>query len=327
VNMGGAYEAMARYEISLGLYPAFSLEKASAGYEKAIQINPKDALYFNHLGDVHRARGGWEIDSGQNPSTSLENAARYYLQSADLNQKSGLPENGLGITYVEQARYKRLRGMNPASALTEAGQHFRKAIQIRTDDWHPYLFLARGYEIQAQYDIDEGRDPSVGLKEAALALEKILAVNPRECAKGQASLELTAARWEVRKGRSPKAHLEAGAQAIRKARNMDPDDPGLILLQAQGYRWEAEGLILLKKPAGEVLREGMTLVDRYLKARPDEAGALCLKGILTCGLFGEERDPRRKNELKNQARALLEKALYLNSNLKLEAEAYLKHLR
>ncbi|RLE29177.1 hypothetical protein DRJ27_05000, partial [Candidatus Acetothermia bacterium] len=105
----GAHNGLGIVYSELGRY-----EDAIAEYERAIELDPKDALPHNGLGNVDDELG------------RHEDAIAEYERAIELDPKYAAPHNGLGNVYYELGRHD------------EAIQAYQKAIELDPKYAYPY---------------------------------------------------------------------------------------------------------------------------------------------------------------------------------------------
>jgi len=103
-------------------------DEAIAAYQRAIQLDPKVAAPHNGLGNVYRALGNYD------------EALAAYQRAIQLDPKDALPHNGLGNVYDDLDRYD------------EALAAYQRAIQLDPKDAYPHNGLGNVYRALGRYD-------------------------------------------------------------------------------------------------------------------------------------------------------------------------------
>jgi tetratricopeptide (TPR) repeat protein len=149
-GLGNVYDELGRYE------------EAIAEYQRAIELDPKDAYPHNGLGNVYYELGRYD------------EALAEYERAIELDPKYAYPHNGLGSVYYELGRYddaiaeyERAIELNPTDGgfyynlgnanvslerHEEAIQTYLKAIELKPDYLPAYLALGRTYRQLDRYE-------------------------------------------------------------------------------------------------------------------------------------------------------------------------------
>ena len=116
------------------------------------------------------------------------------------------------------------------------------------------------------------------------------------------------ARWLLSRGGDPRPALAEADRVARKVLAIDAGAVAAMLVVAERYRWEAEGLSRRKARTSEPIRLGIEAVARAKAAEPQNAEASAIEAAL---LFIDARDryPESAAELRKRAGALAELAL------------------
>ena len=139
-GLGNVYDDLGRYD------------DAIAEYERAIELDPKDAYPHNGLGNVYFEVGRYD------------DAIAEYERAIELDPKDACPHNGLGSVYYEVGRYK------------EAIAEYKRAIELDPKFALPhnglgsvYYELGRHDEAIAEYERAIELDPKYAMPHLSLA--------------------------------------------------------------------------------------------------------------------------------------------------------------
>ena len=97
-------------------------------------------------------------------------------------------------------------------------------MRINPSNGRTHLLQATSFSLEAAHALREGHDPSAALKQGRQAVERALQHDAGcvDCRVEHARVELAAAAWEQRQGRSGSKHLQQALAAARRAVEMYP---------------------------------------------------------------------------------------------------------
>jgi tetratricopeptide (TPR) repeat protein len=105
-------------------------ELAIASYQKAIELDSKDADFHYNLGSIYHAQGDYKL------------AILSYQKAIELDPKNAYPHNGLGYVYQAQGEYEL------------AISSYQKAIELDSKfSHHPHNGLGYVYQVQGMYEL------------------------------------------------------------------------------------------------------------------------------------------------------------------------------
>ena len=132
------------YRLGVILRLAGKNDEAIAAYQRAIELDPKDAYPHNGLGNVYWALGCYD------------EAIAAYQRAIELDPKVAAPHNGLGNVYAQMGRYD------------EAIAAYQRAIELDPNYAHPYHGLGNVYSDLGRYE------------EAIAAYQRAIELDPKD---------------------------------------------------------------------------------------------------------------------------------------------------
>jgi serine/threonine-protein kinase len=234
-------------EVSLGLDPRASIEKANHHLDEAIRSNPNDDRAFNERGVLFDELATYQYKTGLDPGLAIGKAEEAYKASlAIVMREDGL--YNLTLLHVLQVDQALHYGGDPTATLASALVLAQEVIAIAADSHTNQGLPGRVYQAQAEYEIATGEDPQASCDRALEANRRALAVNPRysEALSRMAHIYWLLGRRAFEQGRSPGPMIEEASRWMERSRESSPDNPPLMvqarvaLLQG---RWRmAQGL-------------------------------------------------------------------------------------
>lgn len=161
--MATACRAEAVYLQDAGLDDRSSLERAIAGYEQAIALDPSFLSAFRELASTYLLKGLGEYHRGSDPMVSLEKSLTYDRRISELDPSFRGPGGTRFIGLVAMAEYLIETGRDPGQPVKLITESLASA-KARSPDW-PFWGYYHAYSswLKANYELASNEDPSPSL--------------------------------------------------------------------------------------------------------------------------------------------------------------------
>jgi eukaryotic-like serine/threonine-protein kinase len=181
------------YELETGLDPGASLNEAIETYQESSQepdAGPQDTL---NLADCQRLLlDGWVASGKTGVPESAARAITAAERAIAMNPRYAKAYDVIAAVNVDLAELQRRRGEDPNDTLSRAREHSAKARELDPGKAGFYRAEADGYLVAARFERDHGRSGAAALQQARSALERGLAIDPKERHLRKALRELAA---------------------------------------------------------------------------------------------------------------------------------------
>ncbi|HEX8111388.1 MAG TPA: serine/threonine-protein kinase [Kofleriaceae bacterium] len=312
---GQIYEAIAQRTRVRGQSPGPALDKALAGYHRAIDINNKVPNLHNGAGAVFQALANVAWERGEDPEPALDQAQAEFLQATVVAPSQGFGYDNVGEVHVQRALFQRARGEDPSTSVKDAVDLLERAIDKIPN--HPTFRadLAMAYTLLAEYQLDHGRDPRPSLDAADKALHDVLDSRDPQVALYHAETLGLRARLAARQGRGDARELERASQAFEQAVALAPENHDYALVFVRFCR----ALALFQRDSGgdpePALQRGLKLTARVLADPPRSPDALVLQASLTLARAQHIADAAGRRAEAERARQGFAAAIAINHTL------------
>jgi eukaryotic-like serine/threonine-protein kinase len=239
LNLGNAYYLRAAGPQSER--PDQDLEQAAIALDKALALNPENAVAYYYKGETHkllalrsRARGG---DAGPGLSRALE----LYRRGLAINPGLSYLCNGVGSVLLDQAREAWDRGEDPEPLLREAQAAYERAIAVAPEQGFGYHNAGEALAYVVHYAHARGEDPTRAARAAIPAILRAVERLP-DHAEPRALLGMVysiLAAFELSQGRNPEPSLTQAFAALAAALERNPADGQSYLFLGQARATQA----------------------------------------------------------------------------------------
>jgi len=349
LNLGRAY--FARAQSPRAKEPEADLNRAREAVEKARRLNPQFVVAYNYLGRISQSLALRARARGGDPLPMLNEAIDQYRQGLERNPNLLALRNGLGTVHLDVALAEWDAGRDPFPSLERARGEFERMQAQEPKHPSAALNLAETAVLELRLRVKLGADPTSRAPAALESCRRAAALVPDGSMPLalQALAQLSLARFDLARGRSPDPSLAAARAAAEAARAKGPPDELTWLAVAgaggmgalRGAPFEAaqavyeEGmkaqpdvdelrvddvsfcLAYAERPSADgtrALEQARRLVDGMLVARPGWAEARALRAWVMA-LEGGRAAAGRRLEILQRAADELTAALSANPNL------------
>ncbi|MFP2911854.1 serine/threonine protein kinase, partial [Pyxidicoccus sp. 3LFB2] len=322
-DLGTVHVARGHYQREHGQDPRPAYQEALRRFEQAVQTDDTYLFPLSNLTTVYAALAAYAVSRGVNPEAEVRKALETAERSLSLDSSYHWALNDAARVEATSARYLIDAGADPLPALSRARQYLARSLRINPAQGRTYLQEAVGFSLEATHALHGGGDPGPALKLGRQSLERALHHDAGcvDCRVEQARLELTAAAWEQRRGRSGSARLQQALTQARRAVELYPYSEAHQELAHVYWRLAEAGP---PGPARTAVTEGLKQVELALRLDADLARAQAIRAglLLVRARHAEQAGARRESRL--QARAALARAVELNPLLRREYEPSLR---
>jgi tetratricopeptide (TPR) repeat protein len=291
-------QARAAFKDGNKLYKEENYRKAIEAYDRSVSLEPTAEAYF-YLGSSHQNLfRPTKMDDASNKA-ELDTAVECYKKALDLIQPGS----------VEQAKVK----ANLLGALTgiysePPYQDFEKALSYaqeltkdNPDDTKNLYAIANLYEKFGRIDDAETTYRKIADQNAQ---------DPKACAAlanfyNKPLWDSDGKIWTEDSKKAKRARFRDAVGTLMKCTGINPTDPSGFFKVGSFY-WSAayRDPDLTEKEKGEYAELGMVAIDKALQLKPDYWEAVIYKGLLVRVKGTLTRDPKKRQELVEQATLL-----------------------
>jgi tetratricopeptide (TPR) repeat protein/predicted Ser/Thr protein kinase len=206
--VGAVHRSKALYEGAVGLDDGASLDRAVAGYESALAVDPGFLWALNELCGSLALRGGREARLGREPAATFREALSRCGRALELDPDFLFPRANTIFVHMIDAERLAATGRSPLAAV-EQGLAAAELAAARHPSWRwlPY-WRARLHRVAVEYAFAKGEDPAAALARAEAPLAQLAAQRASFADAGAAEGEVLTVKAEALVAR-----LEGGAAA------------------------------------------------------------------------------------------------------------------
>jgi tetratricopeptide (TPR) repeat protein len=315
-DLGGVHRDTAEYELSRGVDPTSSLKKSIAYTEKAIELNPSYHYPYTNIGIAHVLKAQYELRNGRDPMEPIRLAIAICERSLGVNKAYFVTYHTLGTAYRTEARYRLYRGEAFDDSIQKALGWFQEELEVNPTSYYAHLEIASLHLLVAHELFKSEQDPSVPLAKAESALLEMgkTGGDDVQTPLTRARILLLKARMAAKSSKKKEDVELAWQQAEETLTSTLKVGVGVWEVLATGAEmsfWGARGARRSKKPAAELIKEGITMADEGLAISADEPVLLMWKGGLLLVSSRVEGGPGN-NDAAHRGKILVDKALQKN---------------
>lgn len=294
-------------------------EDPTAHLEAAVALSQQGSAINRQVPNLHLgiaaaqqelAREAW--DRGRDPSPLLEATRQTLDRAIAVAPKLSLGHNNLADLMIFQAR---LRG-RPADA-EAAARAVRKGLALAPENRELLENLGRLQAVRVELALGTPREPRAELEAGETIFAKVMAMDPTTRTGWQylGELRVAGALWRARHGKAVAGDFERARQAFQRSLALEPRNQETQLALGRLGWAQATWARSAGGDPGPALQEASSLAEALLKARPDWAEALALRGAIR--LIRAELGPEgAREEEASRAAEDLTSALDRNPNLR-----------
>ncbi|QSQ24587.1 protein kinase [Pyxidicoccus parkwayensis] len=222
------------------------LQKAIAAALSAQAVAPPGTRVPLELAISYRVWGRYRQRQGLDPREQLRLSIESFERLLPEERDYAFHSN-LGVTYQVWADYEAEHGEDPLAHQDRAIEAYRAAIRLRAEQADAWINL--GNALNKRASLPRAPDAPGDLTQARVALERALAINPRNvaaCFQG-ADISEQLARLHLNRGEDPGPDLEKALALYRQGLEVNAKLPpllnglGSLLLWQAELRWEDGG--------------------------------------------------------------------------------------
>jgi serine/threonine-protein kinase len=323
-DLGSVYRSVGEYELLRGIDPVDSLNKSIAYREKAIELNPSYHYPYTNVGMTYAMKASYELRVGRDPSESIKQSIAACERSLAVNRSWYVTHDILGTAYLLEAQHKIYRGVEHDDSVAKALQWFGSELAANPRSYYAHLGIASLQILVAGYLLRRGGDPGAAMEKIESALQVMEKTGGEDV-----QIPLTRAKMFLLKGRilsrdSNKTEDAAAAwrEALASFSLARKASSGVWETFATGAElsfWRALSAHRMKKPASEMVREGIALAEEGLAISSEEAALLAWKGTLLL-LSSRVSEGKTGEDAAREGRVFLDRALRRNAFLERELQ-------
>ncbi|QSQ13153.1 protein kinase domain-containing protein [Myxococcus landrumensis] len=215
------------------------LGKAIDAAQAALKLAPPSDRVTLELAIAHRLWARHQQRLSQDPRKQLGLAVEA-LEQLSPEERDYAFYATLGLTHQIWADYENEHGLDPRAHQDKAIDTYLAAIRVRETQADAWINLGNSYRARA--GLPQATDTQGDLRRAMEAIEKALALNPRNviaCYQG-ADVSEQLARWKQEHGQDPEPDVARALALYKQGRDINPRLPQLPNGQGATLLWQAE---------------------------------------------------------------------------------------
>jgi hypothetical protein len=257
--------------------PIPEYQAASRSYERAMTLDPQYLYACANQADVDVLIAEHERASGRDPRPAVDSAGRTGERCLAIDPNHYSVLDTMAQAQLSLAHHLADTAGDPMAAVARARGHLDRA-----DALHPghtvtsfYRLVAAG--VEAKFRLRQDADPAAAIEAGRAALTAALRLAPdwSDCYVEAARLDLVAAAWAARRGRSAARQLASAVDNAEKAVALDAGFTEAKLAAAEAYLDRATAQ---RSRADAEL--GIGHIDRALAIDPRLHGAQAVRAAL-----------------------------------------------
>ncbi|HEX2571828.1 MAG TPA: protein kinase [Polyangia bacterium] len=310
-DLGAVHRGRGAYRLTHGQDPRPDYTEAIKNYRRALQADAQYLYACTNLVDVHAEVADYEVAYGRDPEAEMRQAAQDGKTCLAIDGNFYSVFNSMVRAELLYAQYLVESGHNPETVLAQALTHLDRAHCINPRDERSSLLFGVAHQLEAQHAVQAGEDPGAALAKGwrAIAEAHRLQEGCVDCFIVGTRLNLVAAAWARKTGRSGLPFLEEALGAARRAVGLAPDLAEALQELAEAYAQLSEERQPRPNPAD--LAEGLKQVERALASNPVLARSHAIRAHLLRMRAAMTAPPARRVAAA-EARHALDRALELN---------------
>jgi serine/threonine-protein kinase len=328
-TLGNAHIILSDFQIKRGIDPEETLNRAIDALTKAHYANPKHPAVFLNLATAYVNQATSGLHRGRDPNNPSDRAIENSQRALELGGDGyATVYSIMGAALLTKAKYKIYQGQEPGE-LKRPIEYAKKTLESGSNEGSlAYNVLLDSYFTSADYNLNRGKDPSQILSDARDVAQKAISEFPDSDLSVQAAqIEVLAAQWDLRSGRSPEKNLEKASQLIEQSLKANSKNALALAVLAEIHEAQATWFQRQNKPLDAVISDGIITCKKALDLNPSLAETAATLGKLQWIQAQTETDSQKRSESLRIAREAVQKAITLNTNLKMKYEQLLSQMK
>jgi len=321
-NLGCAATIQGVRKLVRGEDPRPSLGRAISSFRRALELSPTFVPAWDDLGYAHERIGKYEVQHGIDPGPSLNAAVAAYGEAISLSPAYPNAHNNLGIALLRRGVAEMATGREPSATLQNALSSFAQAVEINPNYAYAHTNIGFVHHVRARYAMRDGTDPNPAIDAARQAFASGTAINPGIAWSfpEQAQVELLEARWDMDNRRSPVVALGRADEMVARALELNRHNSEAWLAAARVELQRSRWAVDQRRSTLESIGRGLDHVDASLALNPQSAEALLVRAALLVERSASAEPGGRRGRILEEAHAILDSVLKINSFLATEVE-------
>ena len=298
-----------------GLDPLPYYQKADTYYQRCIDLDPDNVIFFNSLGTVNLHLGIWLWKHGKDPQPAFDKAIPVLEKALELAPDYTSPYINLCSIWTSMAEQALDSGKDPSNAISKALELADRTATISPNSIILHYYRSRIRYMQGSYERTRNQNPAKHLTQAEQAARKNLELSPgnNETRSLMSRIELERARYQRYRKADNSRSLRLAIERLEPSLAADPENVEYNLLRAEIWLERAYSMVSSDNRR-HCAESGIALLQKIMEKDAGTGRAQALKGRLLYIKAQAAPDDERKSLL-NQAKIAIQGALAQNPNL------------
>lgn len=266
-----AYYYWGEAHLRRGTGPPDALDTAASLAERALRLDPRDAISLQTLGTVNMMRAlQVEMRRGADPRASLDRAVGFLDRALAINPGLVPAQVNRATCSAVRAEYEIARGLDPRASLEAAAAGLEKVLAVGPMVMPLLNNLGNVHYRRGLWENGHGIDPRPSYARVVQACEQAIAASPSlpQAYNLMGAAWAGVAKYQVSHGADPGPDLARAVAAYQQALERNPTYALAINNIGEAHLIRADDLLARGEDPGAELTEALATLQRVLTVNP-----------------------------------------------------------